>query len=97
MSVLYFSSNKIYKSGYIQYKYVCCTRCVISKTIKVDLKPTSVLEVSIFHLGYVCFNFKPLPEMLFRKCGCLVAQGKYIFRKLFEVDQENEPLTTEMV
>ena len=35
--------------------------------------------------------------MLFRKWGCLVAQGKYIFRKLFEVDQENEPLTTEMV
>ena len=35
--------------------------------------------------------------MLFRKCGCLVAHGKYIFRKLFKVDQENEPLTTEMV
>ena len=49
------------------------------------------------NLGCVCFDFKPLPEMLFRKCGCLVAHGKYIFRKLFEVDQENEPLTTEMV
>ena len=27
-------------------------------------------------LGYVCFGFKSLPEMLFRKCGCLVAHGK---------------------
>ena len=49
------------------------------------------------HKGCVCFDFKPLSEMLFRKCGCLVAQEKYIFRKLFEVYQENEPLTTEMV
>ena len=48
-------------------------------------------------LGCVCFDFKPLLKMLFRKCGCLVAQEKYIFRKLFKVDQENEPLTTEMV
>ena len=51
--VLYFSSKKIHKSGHVWYKYVCCTRCVISKTIKVNLKPTSVLEVSIFHLVFI--------------------------------------------
>ena len=32
-------------------------------------------------LGCVCFGFKLLPEKLFRKCGCLVAYGKWIFRK----------------
>ena len=28
------------------------------------------------YLGCVCFGFKSLLEMLFRKCGCLVARGK---------------------
>ena len=37
-------------------------------------------------LGCVCFGWKSLLEMLFRKCRCLVAHGKCIFRKCFSVD-----------
>ena len=36
-------------------------------------------------VGSVCFGFKLIPKILFRKCGCLVAHGKYIFRKCFSV------------
>ena len=32
--------------------------------------------VRLSHLGCVCFGFKLLLEMIFRKCGCLVAHGK---------------------
>ena len=36
-------------------------------------------------LGCVCFRWKWFPKMLFCKCGCLVAHGKYIFWKCFSV------------
>ena len=36
-------------------------------------------------VGSVCFGFKLIPKILFCKCGCLVAHGKYIFRKCFSV------------
>ena len=32
--------------------------------------------VHLSHLGCVCFGFKLLLEMIFRKYGCLVAHGK---------------------
>ena len=49
------------------------------------------------HLGCVCFGWKSLPEMLFRKWGCLVGPGNSIFRKLKSVDPKKKPLTTEIV
>ena len=36
-------------------------------------------------LGCICFGWKWFSEILFRKCGCLVAHGKYIFWKCFSV------------
>ena len=43
------------------------------------------LRASVCDIGCLCFGWKWFPEMLFRKCGCLVAHGKYIFRKCFLV------------
>ena len=34
------------------------------------------IKYHLHSLGCVCFGFKSLSEMLFRKCGCLVAHGK---------------------
>ena len=52
---------------------------------------------SFFGLGCVCFGWKLLPEMLFRKWGCLVGPENSIFRKLKSVDWKKKPLTTEIV
>ena len=48
-------------------------------------------------LGCVCFGWKSLPEMLFRKWGCLVGLKNSIFRKLKSVDPNKKPLTTEII
>ena len=37
------------------------------------------------NLGCIWIGWKWFPKMFFRKCGCLVAHGKYIFRKCFPV------------
>ena len=47
-------------------------------------------------IGCVCFGCKSLPEMLFRKWGCLVGPENSIFRKLKSVDPKKMPLTTEI-
>ena len=47
-------------------------------------------------LGRVCFGWKLLPEMLFRKWGCLVGSENSIFRKLKSIDPKKMPLTTEI-
>ena len=47
--------------------------------------------------GCVCFGWKSLPKMLFRKWGCLVGPENSIFRKMKSVDPKNVPLTTEML
>ena len=51
----------------------------------------------ISKLGCVCFGWKSLLEMLFRKWGCLVGPENSIFRKLKSVDPKKKPLTTEML
>ena len=43
------------------------------------------LRASVCDIGCVCFGWKWFSEILFRKCGCLVVHGKYIFRKCFLV------------
>ena len=43
---------------------------------------------SLVPLGCVCFGFKSLLEILFCKCGCLFAYGKWIFRKRILVDRK---------
>ena len=48
------------------------------------------------NLGCVCFGWKSLPEMLFRKWGCLVGPENSIFWKLKSVDPKKKPLTTEI-
>ena len=48
-------------------------------------------------LGCVCFGFKSLPEKLFRKCGCLVAYGKWIFRKRILVDRKIKAFDPESI
>ena len=55
----------------------------------------STIEQSCL-LGCVCFGWKSLPEMLFRKWGCLVGPENSIFRKLKSVDPKKMPLTTEI-
>ena len=55
------------------------------------------LPKSVYHslgsdLGCVCFGWKSFPEMLFRKCGCLVGLENRIFRKLISVDQKKKRL-----
>ena len=54
------------------------------------MKPNSLL-------GCVCFGWKSLPEMLFRKWGCLVGSENSIFRKLKSVVRKKMPLTTEII
>ena len=39
-------------------------------------------------LGCVCFGWKSLLEMLFRKWGCLVGPENRIFRKLISIDRK---------
>ena len=51
----------------------------------------------ISKLGCVCFGWKSLLEMLFRKWGCLVGPENSIFRKLKSVDPKKKPLTMEML
>ena len=48
-------------------------------------------------LDCVCFGWKSLPKMLFRKWGCLVGPENSIFRKLKSVDRKKMPLTTEII
>ena len=43
---------------------------------------------SLVPLGCVCFGFKSFLEILFCKCGCLFAYGKWIFRKRILVDRK---------
>ena len=47
--------------------------------------------------GCVCFGWKSLSEMLFRKWDCLVGLENSIFRKLKSVDPKKKPLTIEIV
>ena len=65
----------------------------------INIHPNKLLStVRIrFDLGCVCFGWKSLPEMLFRKWGCLVGPENSIFRKMKSVDPKNVPLTTEML
>ena len=48
-------------------------------------------------LGCVCFGWKSLLEILFRKWGCLVGPENRIFRKLNSVDRKKMALTTEII
>ena len=42
-------------------------------------------NISSIHLGCVCFGFKPLPEMLFCKTGCLIVTENWVKLKMFSV------------
>ena len=48
-------------------------------------------------LGCVCFGWKSLLEMLFRKWEWLVGPENRIFRKLISVDRKKMALTTEII
>ena len=45
----------------------------------------SSVYLGIVYLGCVWIGWKWFSKILFRKCGCLVAHEKYIFRKCFSV------------
>ena len=64
--ISYTHKKKKFIHGPPKYKFLAPPLTVCNST---NLNPS-------FNLGCVCFDFKSLPKMFFRKCKCLIAHGK---------------------
>ena len=49
-------------------------------------------RLNLKNVGSVCFGFKLILEMIFRKSGCLVGPENWVKRKITSVDRKMHPL-----